>query len=677
MGRRVSASINGVAASQTFDNLGRVTQVVNPLGTFVNTPLSTVSSRLLSTTRTGGGGVSVNYSYYANIADKRLQTLQNNTSAGTLLSQFDYMYDADGEITNLNKQLGVGTQNSISWGGNSGVMNDTADQLKWFGQSTGGGLGGLFQLSYDNAGNHLLDLNGSYTFNAVNQITNAGYTYDNNGNLIADPSRTYEWDAADRLVAINYPAVPSMRTEFTYDGLGRRVKIVEKGVAAPVITVTLQPPNKQYTLYTSSTVSLTAGTYTLSIAGLNPNGGTNTGLVDAVKLNTLVSNGGFETPVLTGGQTVWNPSGAIWTFSATSGVTRNSSTLMGANIAPEGKQVGAVQNTGTMAEAVSLTAGSYSLTLKGAQATGNNTSQQMRATLQNTAQVVTSTKQFVWDGNTLAEERDASNNVTRRFYPQGEQIAGVSYFYTRDHLGSVREMVDTTGAVRARYDYNPYGTRTKVSGDLDASFGFTGHYYHAPSGLQLALYRAYDAYTGRWISRDPIGEEGGGPNLYAYVGNNPINLLDLLGLRPNSGTFWPAYPDYGTPASDVWSSIGGWLNRTYGPGSNSCAARVSKGLNDGGEPITPTRGVATNRNDDGQRYIISASQLRTYLNRNWGRPDRTINTPAELDALRRSLRPGQAAVGCSAGHAGVIRGGYTDDPYLPYGETDVWILPAP
>lgn len=45
----------------------------------------------------------------------------------------------------------------------------------------------------------------------------------------------------------------------------------------------------------------------------------------------------------------------------------------------------------------------------------------------------------------------------------------------------------------------------------------------------MALYRAYDANLARWISRDPIGENGG-PNLYGYVQNNPLNLTDPLGL---------------------------------------------------------------------------------------------------------------------------------------------------
>jgi len=144
---------------------------------------------------------------------------------------------------------------------------------------------------------------------------------------------------------------------------------------------------------------------------------------------------------------------------------------------------------------------------------------------------VTSTKQFLWcPGNAQpCEERDASNTVTKRFYSEGMQVGSTNHYYTRDHLGSIRELTDSSGAVQARYDYDPYGRRTKVIGAVDADFGFTGHYCHQPSGLHLALYRAYDADFGRWISRDPIGENGG-INLYAYVVNEPIGSIDPLGL---------------------------------------------------------------------------------------------------------------------------------------------------
>jgi RHS repeat-associated protein len=54
--------------------------------------------------------------------------------------------------------------------------------------------------------------------------------------------------------------------------------------------------------------------------------------------------------------------------------------------------------------------------------------------------------------------------------------------------------------------------------------------YHAPSGLYLTKYRAYEPQSGRWLSRDPIEEEGG-INLYTYVKGNPITYTDPLGLQ--------------------------------------------------------------------------------------------------------------------------------------------------
>lgn len=142
---------------------------------------------------------------------------------------------------------------------------------------------------------------------------------------------------------------------------------------------------------------------------------------------------------------------------------------------------------------------------------------------------VTSTKNLVWCRGKLCEERDAANNVTKRFYGQGEQLGTSNYYYTRDHIGSICELSDSGGNIHARYSYDPYGVRIKLSGDVDSSFGYTGHYFHQSSGLNLALYRAYDSMTGRWISRDPV-REAGGLNLQSYVFNNPVNLVDPSGL---------------------------------------------------------------------------------------------------------------------------------------------------
>jgi RHS repeat-associated protein len=151
--------------------------------------------------------------------------------------------------------------------------------------------------------------------------------------------------------------------------------------------------------------------------------------------------------------------------------------------------------------------------------------------VESTGGTITGTKNFVWSGLMMAEERNASNCVTRRFYDQGEQISRTNYYYAKDHLGSIRELTDSSGALEARYDYDPYGNRTRTGGvaSFDADFGFTGHYFHSPSGLDLTLYRAYSASTGRWLSRDPIAEEGG-VNLYKYVVNDPLRNVDPIGL---------------------------------------------------------------------------------------------------------------------------------------------------
>lgn len=89
-------------------------------------------------------------------------------------------------------------------------------------------------------------------------------------------------------------------------------------------------------------------------------------------------------------------------------------------------------------------------------------------------------------------------------------------------------MTDDMGAIQARYDYDPYGRLTKISGSLDTDFGFTGFFSQADTGLSFAQFRAYDPGLGRWLSRDPSGENSG-VNLYAYAGN-PLNATDPLGL---------------------------------------------------------------------------------------------------------------------------------------------------
>jgi RHS repeat-associated protein len=173
---------------------------------------------------------------------------------------------------------------------------------------------------------------------------------------------------------------------------------------------------------------------------------------------------------------------------------------------------------------------------------------------------ITSTKRFVWCGNDRCEEHDASDNTTRRFFPEGEQIAGANYYYTHDNLSSIREMTNSSGTLEARYSYDNYGNRTKVSGTLDASLGFTGFYYHAPSNLQLAYFRVYDAATGRWLSRDPLGEVIN-DNLYTYVGNDPTSVTDPSGLCTG-------YVGFSGSGNSPGLAVTGSVGFAWGPGDD-------------------------------------------------------------------------------------------------------------
>jgi RHS repeat-associated protein len=149
--------------------------------------------------------------------------------------------------------------------------------------------------------------------------------------------------------------------------------------------------------------------------------------------------------------------------------------------------------------------------------------------VEKTGATINSTRKFVWYGQAKLEFRDATDAVTQRNYTQGQYVGTTAYFYTRDHLGSIREMFTGGGAPVARYDYDPYGRSTTVVGTTPTDFNFTGLYRHSKSHLDLATYRAYDPDLGRWLSRDPIAEEGG-LHLYSYADNNPANSIDPLGL---------------------------------------------------------------------------------------------------------------------------------------------------
>ena len=99
-----------------------------------------------------------------------------------------------------------------------------------------------------------------------------------------------------------------------------------------------------------------------------------------------------------------------------------------------------------------------------------------------------------------------------------------------DHLGTPQQLLNgETGAVAWQAAYLPLGEAQVQVSAVTNNLRFPGQYFDAETGLHYNWNRYYDPASGRYISADLIGLNGG-LNLYNYIDNNPINLYDIFGL---------------------------------------------------------------------------------------------------------------------------------------------------
>jgi RHS repeat-associated protein len=110
------------------------------------------------------------------------------------------------------------------------------------------------------------------------------------------------------------------------------------------------------------------------------------------------------------------------------------------------------------------------------------------------------------------------------------------YRILADHLGSPRLIVNVaSGAVAQQMDFDEFGVVTRDDPPGFQPFGFAGGLYDNHTGLVRFGVRDYDASTGRWAAIDPIRFGGGDSNLYSYVANDPVGLIDSAGYSPVLG----------------------------------------------------------------------------------------------------------------------------------------------
>jgi RHS repeat-associated protein len=111
-------------------------------------------------------------------------------------------------------------------------------------------------------------------------------------------------------------------------------------------------------------------------------------------------------------------------------------------------------------------------------------------------------------------------------------------YYMHDGLGSVRQLVDTTGQVEANYAYDPFGVAV-VEGDESNPYRYTGEAWDAEVELLYLRARYYQPEVGRFITKDPWAGDTWRPGTlggYVYVLDNPVNRADPTGRQETEPT---------------------------------------------------------------------------------------------------------------------------------------------
>ncbi|KAA3193724.1 RHS repeat-associated core domain-containing protein, partial [Akkermansia sp. BIOML-A48] len=136
-------------------------------------------------------------------------------------------------------------------------------------------------------------------------------------------------------------------------------------------------------------------------------------------------------------------------------------------------------------------------------------------------------KSYLWN----PAEAAATRILMMTCWKENGMADGEHLFFTHDALKNVTSIFDDRQTRRARYEYAPFGALITAQGDMaqDNRFRFSCEFMDDELGLVYYNYRHLNPLDGRWISRDPIAENGG-ENLYGFVSNSPYVYNDYQGL---------------------------------------------------------------------------------------------------------------------------------------------------
>ena len=272
--------------------------------------------------------------------------------------------------------------------------------------------------------------------------------------------------------------------------------------------------------------------------------------------------------------------------------------------------------------------------------------------------------------NPIAVLRDLNNN--QEF--DDDEV----FFYTKDHLGSIRELVGLDGKLKQRQRYTAYGvtTREKNTDEMDRlidhAYGFTGRELDSETGFYFYRSRYYSAEMQRFVSEDSIGYAGGEAILYGYVGNNPLSFVDPFGLFCLNNFFNRASSNFSTTTSFLGLSFTSAIGDLAGIPllGGALIDFFSNGKLTGVPGGTISSGVAAFGTFTKSGKTRSLSRIFSVALKQGGRS--SISTVARRVALRTALAANAAAV--AAGYAsltfGVAIGSAADALYNELNQTE-------
>ena len=550
-----STDASGAVTRYGYDDVGNVTSVTDPLNRIWRSKYD-ARNRLIEQTDPLGRTMRRQY-------DQKGQIVRITTPEGR---KAQFTYDERGQLKTITDPLGGIVRYTYNTNGNVTTLVDKRGNTTTYTydsqfRPTGNRnpLGQLSTVTYNNAGQisgavDRLGRQSSFTYDAANRLT--GVTY-------SDAQVSYQYDAANRLTRVddtqdgtaswNYDTVGRLLSEtmpngvvsYTYNNASQRTSMTVAD-RAPV-NYSYDSAGRLQTI-TQGAESFTYSHDTLSrISSLSrPNAVTTSYNYDqAGRLERLQHLNGLNQPI-EDYRFTYTLDDKIATITS----LVNSTQLSAAKTAGAADAGNRITQFG--AAAYTFDAAGQTTSKTDAQGTTQYTwdarGRLSRATLPG-GQTVTytydalgrrasrsadgTTTSFLYDGQDVVLDRN--NDGSTVDYLNGNAIdtklrqssaATGSLYFLPDHLGSTTALTTANGNVAEFQQYEPFGGN---NGSSLTRYGFTGR--ERDPSTRLIYYRArwYDPDQGRFLSEDPAGL-GGGLNFFAYAGNDPLSLVDPLGL---------------------------------------------------------------------------------------------------------------------------------------------------